>query len=103
MHVFSNMYEILGRQHLVLARKEVASKDLENIKSQWVLAEIYVGLTDDLNPVTMSMVILSIRWHTESTWVSYYISKSLHKNNVCIETIHEMKPYTFIFVYLVYI
>lgn len=40
-------YEVLGGQHTTLVRQEVSSKDPENMLLKYILAEIYVGLSDD--------------------------------------------------------
>ncbi len=40
-------YEVLGGQHSALARKEISLKNPENMALQRVLAEVYIGLTDD--------------------------------------------------------
>ena len=40
-------YELLGEQHTALARREVAKKHPDNMQLQQVLAEVYVGLSDD--------------------------------------------------------
>jgi len=40
-------YELLGGQHTAMARKEISKKFPENMLLQHILAEVYIGLTDD--------------------------------------------------------
>ncbi len=65
-------YELLGGQHTALARRIVAAKSPENTLLQTVLAEVYVGLTDD------EALRLASRHNTNS----HFIHKMTHRDYV---------------------
>ncbi|XP_064397804.1 uncharacterized protein LOC135344519 [Halichondria panicea] len=63
-------YELLGGQHTALARRIVAAKSPDNTLLQTVLAEVYVGLTDD------EALRLASRHNTNS----HFIHKMTHRD-----------------------
>ena len=70
-------YELLGGQHTALARKAVANQHRCNMALQQVLAEVYVGLTND------EALRLASRHNTNG----HFVHKMTHRDYVSIKII----------------
>ena len=71
-------YEVLGGQHTTQAKIELHKENPDNPLFKTILAEVYVGLSDDE----------SLRLASRHNANGHFVHKMTHRNYVCLTTPH---------------